>query len=41
MTLSLGDEELIEKYQPIVESIHHMAALQYFETMRASRCFEL
>ena len=22
-----GDQELIEKYQPIVESIHHMAAL--------------
>lgn len=33
-----GDEELIEKYQPIVESIHHMAALHnILETMRVRR----
>ena len=33
-----GDEELIEKYQPIVESIHHMAALHnILEKMRVRR----
>lgn len=33
-----GDEELIEQYQPIVDSIHHMTALHnILETMRVRR----
>ena len=33
-----GDEELIEQYQPIVDSIHHMTALHnILETMRMRR----
>lgn len=33
-----GDEELIEQYQPIVESIHHMVALhKILESMRERR----